>query len=88
MLKHPRKCPHDHEIPRGKCCKNWFWYKLYHGCIEQNNMTCFCGCESYVKDSNGFKIGCVKCSHGPQNHEESFKIKPNTEGNQKRGSLN
>jgi DtxR family Mn-dependent transcriptional regulator len=22
MLKHPRKCPHDHEIPRGKCCKN------------------------------------------------------------------
>jgi DtxR family Mn-dependent transcriptional regulator len=21
MLKHPRKCPHDHEIPRGECCK-------------------------------------------------------------------
>ncbi|MDE1726141.1 MAG: hypothetical protein KGH89_02615 [Thaumarchaeota archaeon] len=50
-------------------------------------MTCFCGCETYVKDSNGFKVGCVKCSHGPQNHEESFKIKPLTEGIQKRGSL-
>lgn len=50
-------------------------------------MTCFCGCETYVKDSDGFKIGCVKCNHGPQNHEESFKINPITEGTQKRGSL-
>jgi len=22
MLKHPRKCPHDHDIPMGECCKN------------------------------------------------------------------
>jgi DtxR family Mn-dependent transcriptional regulator len=22
MLKHPRKCPHNHDIPRGSCCKN------------------------------------------------------------------
>jgi len=22
MLKHPRKCPHDNEIPLGDCCKN------------------------------------------------------------------
>ena len=22
MLKHPRKCPHDHTIPRGECCNN------------------------------------------------------------------
>jgi len=22
MLKHPRKCPHDNEIPPGDCCKN------------------------------------------------------------------
>ena len=22
MLKHPRKCPHDHDIPLGECCKN------------------------------------------------------------------
>ena len=21
MLNHPRKCPHDHEIPAGECCK-------------------------------------------------------------------
>ncbi|MGI0026440.1 MAG: hypothetical protein ACREAD_01175 [Nitrosopumilaceae archaeon] len=50
-------------------------------------MTCFCGCETYVKDANGFKVGCVKCSHGPQNHEESFKLKSNEGDSQKRGSL-
>ncbi|MDE1769746.1 MAG: hypothetical protein WCC55_08365 [Nitrosotalea sp.] len=50
-------------------------------------MTCFCGCETFVKDSNGFKVGCVKCNHGAQNHEESFKLKPLEEGAQKRGSL-
>ncbi len=22
MLKHPRKCPHDHDIPIGECCKS------------------------------------------------------------------
>jgi len=22
MLKHPRKCPHDHDIPLGSCCNN------------------------------------------------------------------
>ncbi len=22
MLKHPRKCPHGHEIPMGECCEN------------------------------------------------------------------
>ena len=43
-------------------------------------MTCFCGCETFVKDSNGFKVGCVKCNHGAQNHEESFKLKPLEEG--------
>ena len=21
MLKHPRKCPHEHDIPLGECCK-------------------------------------------------------------------
>ncbi|RMW33662.1 MAG: metal-dependent transcriptional regulator, partial [Nitrosopumilus sp.] len=21
MLGHPRKCPHDHDIPVGECCK-------------------------------------------------------------------
>ncbi|WP_349257159.1 metal-dependent transcriptional regulator [Nitrososphaera sp.] len=20
LLKHPRKCPHDHNIPKGRCC--------------------------------------------------------------------
>jgi len=22
MLNHPRKCPHDHEIPMGECCQS------------------------------------------------------------------
>ncbi len=22
MLKHPRKCPHDHDIPIGQCCQS------------------------------------------------------------------
>jgi len=22
MLKHPRKCPHEHDIPLGECCSN------------------------------------------------------------------
>ena len=22
MLKHPRKCPHSHDIPMGECCEN------------------------------------------------------------------
>ncbi len=22
MLKHPRKCPHDHDIPIGECCQS------------------------------------------------------------------
>jgi len=22
MLNHPRKCPHDHDIPMGECCQN------------------------------------------------------------------
>ena len=36
-------------------------------------MTCFCGCESFEKDPNGFKAGCVKCNHGQQNHEDEFR---------------
>ncbi len=38
-------------------------------------MTCFCGCIKYVKNTaaGGFKIGCVSCSHGPQNHDDEFK---------------
>ena len=29
MLKHPRKCPHDHEIPMGECCKCHHKWNLY-----------------------------------------------------------
>ncbi len=36
-------------------------------------MTCFCGCEKYEKNSNGFLVGCVKCNHGLQNHDEEFR---------------
>ncbi len=49
-------------------------------------MTCFCGCETYQKDSDGFKIGCVKCGHGPQNHEKEFRdsARANEQQSQKR----
>jgi len=36
-------------------------------------MTCFCGCQTYEKDANGFKMACVQCGHGPQNHDDEFR---------------
>ncbi len=50
------------------------------------DMTCFCGCEKYEKDSNGFKVGCVKCNHGLQNHDDEFRnaARKNEEVSQKR----
>lgn len=43
--------------------------------LEQSDdtMTCFCGCEEYVKNENGYKVACVKCNHGPQNHDDTFR---------------
>ena len=37
------------------------------------NMACFCGCETYVKNEDGFKIACVKCHHGAQNHDDEYR---------------
>ena len=36
-------------------------------------MVCFCGCEEFEKNPNGKILGCVKCHHGKQNHDEDFK---------------
>jgi len=49
-------------------------------------MACFCGCAEHVRDANGFKIGCVSCGHGPQNHEDGFReaSRSNEAGSQKR----
>jgi carbon monoxide dehydrogenase subunit G len=49
-------------------------------------MACFCGCETYEKSSNGYKIACVKCGHGPQNHEDEFRAaaRTNEQQSQKR----
>jgi len=47
-------------------------------------MTCFCGCETYEKNSDGFKIGCVKCGHGPQNHDDEFRASARKDESQKR----
>ena len=38
-------------------------------------MACFCGCETYVKNEDGFKIAWVKCEHGPKNHNEQCEKK-------------
>jgi len=49
-------------------------------------MACFCGCAEHVRDPNGFRIGCVSCGHGPQNHEDGFReaSRSNESGSQKR----
>lgn len=49
-------------------------------------MACFCGCVVYEKDQNGFKLACVKCGHGPQNHDDEFRAaaRGNEEQSQKR----
>ncbi|MCH7561753.1 MAG: hypothetical protein IIC67_10400 [Thaumarchaeota archaeon] len=36
-------------------------------------MACFCGCKTYEKNDDGFKIACVKCGHGPQNHDDKWR---------------
>ena len=36
-------------------------------------MACFCGCQIFEKDPDGFKAGCVKCHHGAQNHDNEFR---------------
>lgn len=62
--------------------------KRYNISTVKDGMACFCGCETYQKNDDGFKIACVKCGHGPQNHEEEFRAaaRKNTEGSQKRDS--
>ena len=49
-------------------------------------MACFCGCETYEKNPDGRIIGCMKCNHGPQNHDEKFResARRNEEQSQKR----
>lgn len=49
-------------------------------------MACFCGCPKHIRDQNGYKIGCVECGHGPQNHEEEFRAsaRGNESASQKR----
>ncbi|MDH3395771.1 MAG: hypothetical protein OEL52_06415 [Nitrosopumilus sp.] len=38
-----------------------------------SNVACFCGCETYKKNEDGFKIACVNCGHGPQNHDDEYR---------------
>ena len=49
-------------------------------------MTCFCGCENFEKNPSGKILGCVKCNHGRQNHDEEFRAsaRMNEESSQKR----
>ena len=49
-------------------------------------MGCFCGCPEYEASPNGFRIGCVRCSHGPQNHSDEFRrsARGNEKSSQKR----
>ena len=49
-------------------------------------MACFCGCAEYHKNENGFKLACTVCGHGPQNHDEQFRMsaRQNESASQKR----
>lgn len=43
-------------------------------------MVCFCGCDAYVKNPDGFRLACMACGHGPQNHDTEFRA--SARGNQ------
>ena len=45
-------------------------------------MACFCGCETYQKNENGYNIACVKCGHGPQNHDDEYRAAARKNENQ------
>jgi len=49
-------------------------------------MTCFCGSNDFEKNPNGLKVGCVKCGHGLQNHDDKYResARKNVEQSQKR----
>jgi len=49
-------------------------------------MACFCGCPEHVKNPNGFRVECMECGHGPQNHDDEFRAaaRANQEKPQKR----
>ena len=49
-------------------------------------MACFCGCNEFEKDPNGRILGCIKCTHGRQNHDEEFReaARKNEQQSQKR----
>ncbi len=49
-------------------------------------MACFCGCETFEKNPDGFKIGCMKWGHGPQNNDDEFRnyARSNEQQSQKR----
>ena len=49
-------------------------------------MACFCGCETFEKHPNGKIVGCVKCNHGRQNHDDEWRAaaRKNEEQSQKR----
>ena len=46
--------------------------KIYNMQVDYG-MTCFCGCNDFEKNPNGAKIGCVKCGHGRQNHDDKYR---------------
>ena len=49
-------------------------------------MACFCGCDGFKKNPDGKIMGCVKCKHGRQNHDDEWResARKNVEQSQKR----
>ena len=50
------------------------------------DMACFCGCETFEKHTDGKIVGCVKCNHGRQNHDDEWReaARKNEQQSQKR----
>ena len=71
-------------IPDGMQPKTQKRYNV--GLSTLYNMACFCGCDKYVKNPDGYRLACVNCGHGPQNHEDEFRMsaRKNESGSQKR----
>ena len=49
-------------------------------------MACFCGCEIFEKHVDCKIVGCVKCNHGRQNHDDEWReaARKNEQQSQKR----
>ncbi len=80
------KAPERRGAPNGLRTRTRVTARYNAAARVARSMACFCGCPKHIRDQNGYKIGCVECGHGPQNHEEEFRAsaRGNESASQKR----